>query len=133
MSQDTSQNETTEKINIEYWKDRERIGTVQPLVEEAQYEEFVEFADTYFHSKSAAARHLIALGMRSFVQNDPRNMPETPDQQDSSAVTIRELIPEGEENAVDIRDELLEKIDDQLLEIVNSDPEITLDGWEVYR
>jgi hypothetical protein len=81
-------------------------------------------------SRSEALRWLIQIGRRSIVQNDPRNQEGTTD---SEATTIRDLVPEGEDNAVDIRGELLDIIDEQLLEIIEDDPEIKRDGWEVYK
>lgn len=81
-------------------------------------------------SRSEALRWLIQIGRRSVVQNDPRNKQGTTD---GETTTIRDLVPEGEDNAVDLRDELLDIIDEQLLEIIEDDPEIKRDGWEIYK
>lgn len=95
-------------------------------------EELDELADEYgFPSRSSFLRHMVQLGMNTLVQQDPTS--KTSGQSEDSAVTIRELIPEGEKNAVDIRDELPELIEQQLLDIVDQDPEIERDGWMVYR
>lgn len=107
-------------------------------VNEIQQEKFKEFQEEYgFSSESAACRFLLELGMNSAIQNDPRDH-NHPEEADEDVVTIRELIPEGEENKIrlindDDDDALIDVIEDQLLTIVNEDSEVTLDGWEVYR
>jgi hypothetical protein len=51
---------------------------------------------------------------------------------DGGADTIHSMIPKGEENAISI-EELLDKIEDDILDIIGQDDEIKRDGWEVYR
>jgi len=106
-------------------------GDVYITSTELQLNELDEAAERYdFASRSEAARFFLNLGMRSFVANDPRNQSRS---EEDDAVTIRELIPEGKENAISIRDELPKLIDDNILDIVDNDPEIKREGWEVYR
>ncbi len=106
-------------------------GDIYITSTELQLNELDDAAQKYdFASRSEAARYFMNLGMRSFVANDPRNQSRS---ESDNAVTIRELIPEGKENAISIRDELSELIDDNILDIVDNDPEINRDGWEVYR
>lgn len=106
-------------------------GDISITSTELQLNELDDAAQKYdFASRSEAARYFMNLGMRSFVANDPRNQSRS---ENDNAVTIRELIPEGKENAISIRDELSELIDDNILDIVDNDPEINRDGWEVYR
>jgi hypothetical protein len=101
-------------------------------------EEFHEKMDSYdFVSKAQAARYFINIGMKSIVENDPRNVennrPSRSGQDNYSPETIRDFIPEGKDNAVDIRDELLDRIEDEILNICREDPAINIDNWEAYR
>jgi DNA-binding MarR family transcriptional regulator len=91
-------------------------------------EELTEAAEELGMARSAAIRHWIEIGRRSMIENDPRNKPE----QKSESNPIRDLIPKGEDNAVDIRDELPQLIEDALIDIVDEDEEITRDGFDVY-
>lgn len=98
-------------------------------------DDFVE--DTRFPSRAAAIRSLVILGMREYALGDPRRSDHeyVEDEDDeSSPTTIRELIPEGKENSLSLKEDgLIDKINNQLLDIVDEDPEINRDGWEVYR
>lgn len=101
-------------------------------------EEFREKMDSYgFTYKSQAARYFINIGMKSIVENDPRNAKDNRSsrtEQDSySPETIRDFIPEGRDNAIDIRDELIDKIEDEVLNICRNDPEIVIDNWEAHK
>lgn len=101
-------------------------------------EEFHEKMDSYdFVTKAQAARYFINIGMKSIVENDPRNAENNrssrPEQDNYFPETIRDFIPEGKDNAVDIRDELLDRIEDEILNICREDPEINIDNWEAYR
>jgi hypothetical protein len=78
--------------------------------------------------------------MRSTVENDPRHSTEDTESQQEEPQegyqppTIRELIPKGEENSLDMSDELWEeKLRDEIMDIVSEDPELNRDGFEVYR
>ena len=84
-----------------------------------------------FPSLSAFLRHMVYLGMNTVVEQDPTK--QLQDETDHDAVTVRELIPEGEENAIDVRDELPDKFEDNVLDIVDEDPKINREGWLVYR
>jgi Arc/MetJ-type ribon-helix-helix transcriptional regulator len=96
-------------------------------------DEFVE--KSHFESRSAAIRSLVMLGMRSYVSEPPLSPSESKQSSDAefSPTTIREIIPEGEENSVHLFEELPDKIENQLLDTVVDDPEIQRDGNEVYR
>jgi hypothetical protein len=84
-----------------------------------------------FPSLSAFLRHMVYLGMNTVVEQDPTK--QLQDETDHDAVTVRELIPEGEENAIDVRDELPDKFENNVLDIVDEDPKINREGWLVYR
>jgi len=68
--------------------------------------------------------------MHALVENDPRTQNQ---ESTDNAVTIRDYIPEGKKNAVDVREQLIKEIEDDLLNIVSNDPEVTLDGWKAYK
>jgi len=106
------------------------IGTSPP--EEELFHEMIE--EYGFRSKSEAARAFLTLGMNVMLESDPRNHGSSyTDSDDYEPTTIRELIPQGSENAVDARNELMDIIDGRLPEVIQNDPEITQDGWEVHR
>jgi len=98
-------------------------------------DEFVE--DTRFPSRAAAIRSLVILGMREYALGDPRRSNDENIENknaESPPTTIRELIPEGKENSLSLKeDELIDKINNQLLDIIDEDSEIKREGWEVYR
>jgi hypothetical protein len=111
-------------------------NTIQfDIVNEEEFQEKMDFYD--FASKAQAARYFINIGMKSIVENDPRNAENNrsprPEQDNYSPETIRDFIPEGEDDAVDIRDELLDKIEDEILNICREDPKIKIDNWEAYK
>lgn len=91
-------------------------------------QELKEAAEELGLSRAAAIRHWIEIGRRSTIINDPRNDPE----RKSGSNPVKELIPEGEENSVDLRDELPQLIEDALIDIVDEDDDIQRDGFEVY-
>jgi len=96
-------------------------------------DELEEIYEEYgFPSRSAFLRCMVQLGIenlkREYVQEE-----NPQDVERSESITIREMIPKGEENAVDVRDELPEMIENDLLDIVDQDPEINRSGWKVYR
>ena len=122
-----------ERIAITLLKQNDRIYTELP---EPDKEVFNKLKEQYGFAKDAqAARTFLKLGMMSIVDNDPRHsMPSEADDKGADPVTIRELIPEGEENAVDITDEFwAELLRERMLDIVEDDPEIHRKGFEVYR
>jgi len=97
-------------------------------------DEFVE--ESPFPNRSVALRALTLMGMRSFVLDDPRRSRDQDEMQSSDGfnpVTIRELIPEGEENAISLKGEFTDMLDEKILEIVEDDPAIKRSGWKVYR
>lgn len=122
---DTYENRYTESVYFDTRGDKRlKFSTSTQHKEELQ-----EAADELGLTMSGAIRHWIEIGRRSAIANDPRNK-STGSVKESP---IKRLIPEGRDNAVDIRDELPEKIEDALLDIVDDDDEINRDGFEVYR
>jgi hypothetical protein len=94
-----------QQLYVGYDSDR---GDTYLASSELQIEELEEAAEEFnFASRAEAARYFLNLGIRSFVANDPRNRVSSAQDE---AITIRELVPKGEDNAVSIRDELLEII-----------------------
>jgi len=100
-------------------------------------EELDEVVEEYnFSHRSEAMRHLLRMGLHAVVTNDPRTSTPTnskPENEGPDSVELKDFVPAGKENAVDVRDELLEVIDERLLEAVQEDPDIEMEGWEVYR
>jgi hypothetical protein len=95
-------------------------------------DEIEEYVEKYgFPSKAAFFRAALSAGIATMEHLDPHEVDSN--SQAPDAVTIRDLIPDGKENAVDVRDELPEMIEDDLLDIVDNDPEIVRDGWLVYK
>ena len=86
-----------------------------------------------FPSRSAFLRCMVELGIQNLTKDYLQDESDTQDSGGIEAKTIREMVPEGEENAVDVRNELPEMIENELLDIVDQDPEIKRSGWEVYR
>lgn len=87
-----------------------------------------------FTSDAEAGRCFLKLGMMSVVDNDPRHSTTSQSGEEFSPVTIRQLLPEGAENAVDMTDEFWEQLlRDKMMDIVENDPEIKRDGFEIYR
>jgi hypothetical protein len=113
----------------------EEEGQITAQVPEPDKETFNELKSQYnFASASAAARCFLKLGMMSAVDNDPRHMAASQTDEEFSPATIREQVPEGADNAVDMTDEFWEEIlRDEMLEIVTKDPEIKRDGYDIYR
>lgn len=103
---------------------------------EPDKEMFDELKEQYeFPSSAEAGRSFLKLGMMSMVDNDPRHsISSGTDSGESNPVTIRELIPEGEDNAVEIPDELWNTIlRNKIIDIIEDDPEIKRDGLKIYR
>jgi len=102
---------------------------------EPDREMFEELKEQYgFGTYSEAARSFLKLGMMSVIDNDPRHSLTSETDSELPPVTIRELIPKGADNSVDITDEFWDQIlRDEMLDIIEKDPEIHRDGFEVYR
>ena len=97
-------------------------------------DELTEIYEEYgFPSRSAFLRCMVQLGIENLTKDYVQKEEKTQNVENSEAKTIREMIPEGEENAVDVRNELPKMIENDLLDIVDQDPEINRSGWEVYR
>lgn len=121
-----------EGISIYLPEEEETLETQLP---EPDKEVFDELKDQYnFTSDAAAARHFLILGMKSAVDNDPRHTTASQTDEELSSPTIRDLVPEGADNAVDMTEEFWAKIlRDKMLEIVTEDPKIKRDGYDIYR
>jgi len=78
---------------------------------------------------------MVELGIQNltkeYLQEEGKD--HTQKSEGPEAITIREMVPEGEDNAVDVRNELPQMIESDLLDIVDQDPEINRSSWEVYR
>ena len=86
-----------------------------------------------YSSRSSAIRSLTILGMYTFV-DDPRDEESSINSSDrSDAVTVREFIPEGRENAINMTEEVPQIIRENIIDIVEGDPEINRDGLEVWK
>jgi len=126
-----------EKYDYDIYEDRDTVAiqfdtrgnkNLQFTTAEHHKQELKEAAEELGLARSAAIRHWIEIGRRSTIVNDPRNDPG----QKSESNPIKELIPKGKEDSVDIRDELPQLIEDALIDIVDEDDEIHRDGFEVY-
>lgn len=115
-------------------EDRSREQRIAPTINEIEYDRFEELRNQYgFTSDAQAARYFISIGMKSIVENDPRNNTDQPTKDRESAPMIRDFIPEGKENAIDLFEEVPEEIRNNIIDIVQEDPEIERDKNEVYR
>jgi hypothetical protein len=111
-------------------------STPNTTVDEVTIDRIDEFSERYdFGTRSAAVRELIRMGLNSVLMNDPRTHPSTDGEQNegSDSVKLKQFVPVGKENAIEVRPELVERIENGLLEAVQDDPDIEMDGWEVYR
>lgn len=89
----------------------EQGDIISAKVPEPDKEQFDELKEQYnFTTDSEAARCFLKLGMMSVVDNDPRHATQSETTEDDSTVTLRELVPEGADNAVDMTDEFWEQI-----------------------
>lgn len=103
-------------------------------IPEPDKDTFDQLKEQYgFTHDSAAARCFLKLGMMSAVDNDPRHSTTSQSSEEFSPVTIRQQIPEGAENAVEI-DEFWERVlRDKMMDIAIDDPEIKRDGLKFYK
>jgi len=110
-------------------------GRFQLGIPEPEKDLFDKLKEQYgFGSDAEAGRCFLKLGMMSVVDNDPRHSTTLQSSEDFTPITIRELLPEGAENAVDMTDEFWEEIlRDEMMDIVEDDPEIKRDGFGIYR
>lgn len=119
-------------INPKKAADREREDKVHVKFTTANWEEYERLREEYnFTSDSAAARCFINLGMRSFVANHPTK--ETTNQTQEGGPQISDFVPDGEEDSIHMFDELPEVIRENVVDIVDEDPEISRDGNKVYK
>lgn len=121
-----------EDLEICLPKQDSKIGT---RLTEPDRELFDELKQRYnFASDSEAGRCFMKLGMMSAIDNDPRHAAKSDTTEDFSPVTIRQLVPEEAENAVDATNEFWDQIlRDEMMDIVLEDPEIHRDGVDIYK
>lgn len=121
-----------DQVTITLPEQDDRIYTQLP---EPDMEVFNKLKEEYGFVKDAeAARTFLNLGMMSIVDNDPRHSVSKADSGGFDPVTIRELVPEGEDNAVEVTDEFWDEVlRGQMLDIVEEDPEIHRSGLNIYR
>lgn len=98
-----------------------------------QWERFEKLKEKNgFSNEATAARYFLNLGMRAIIETDPRTNREAAKSKDS-VPKVRDYVPEGKENAVDLKDELPEIIAENMLDIAEADDKINRDGFEVWR
>jgi hypothetical protein len=123
----------TTRVDIMPIPDPDKDGYIGYRGNDPHVNRIKELKEKYdFPSRAAFLRCMVQLGMNSVVQNDPRNKART-QSSGEQPVAIRDLVPESEENSVDVRDELPEIIEENLLDIVDEDPQINRDGWRVWK
>lgn len=85
-------------------------------------------------SVSQLARLYIQVGRKLYDLYDPRNGEKSPDRNNTedTETPFRTQVPEGVENAISL-DELVERVDDYIFDIVEEDPTLNRDGREVYK
>ncbi|WP_430506576.1 hypothetical protein [Haloparvum sp. PAK95] len=103
-------------------------------VTEATLEEIQEAIETHgFDNQSEGIRYFLTLGMRAFVETDPRNKKSRDEGGSYTPLTIRDLLPDSKEDALNMREgEVLDEIDERLAEEITEDPKIAQEGWEVW-
>lgn len=116
------------KFNLNPSSPESKVGFSTTEMEKDELKSLAE--EHGFSSLSSFLRHMVYLGKNTLVEEDPTN--QSQDAVNDNAVTIRELIPEGSENAIDVRDELPQKFEDSVLDIIDEDPEINREGWLIY-
>lgn len=122
-----------QRVTIRPKKATSRTSKLDVRVNTVEWERFEKLKDEYgFSTESAAARYFVNIGMRAIVETDPRNNRTTAQDQDS-VPKVRDYVPEGEENAIDLRNELGEVIAENMYEIVEADNKMKRDGFKVWR
>lgn len=113
----------------------EQGSEINTRLPEPDKELFHELKERYnFTFDAEAARCFLKLGMMSVVDNDPRHATKSETTEDFSPATLRQLVPEGADNAVDMTDEFWEQIlRDKIMDIVADDPAIHRDGFKIYK
>lgn len=85
-----------------------------------------------FENFSQACRYFINIGMHSFQETDPRRDLDE-GTSNYTPLTIRDVLPDEKENALNMRDgEVRDAIDELLAEEISQDPKIKQEGWEVW-
>jgi len=103
-------------------------------VTEATLEELQEVMEEHgFDNRSEALRYFLTIGMNSFVETDPRNKRAQNRDEGYTPLTIREILPDSKDDALDLREEeILDEVDKRLPEEIAEDPKIVQEGWEVW-
>lgn len=109
-----------------------KTKSLQIAMTEPNKEKIEKAADELsFNSRSEAYRYFLNLGMHCMIELDPRGSTTNSDGE-HSPMTVRDVLPDSEDEAIDVRDEVISRIDDRLLEEVQQDPEINQKGWKVW-
>ena len=120
-------------VNIDPKKAASRTKMASTRMNTVEWERFEELKEEYgFGTDSAALRYFINIGMRATVETDPRNSRSKAESQ-NPVPKIRDYIPEGKENAVDLKDDLPDIIAENMLDIAEADDKIKRDGFEVWK
>lgn len=119
------------KLTVSIDGDRKTISHDEKWFE--LVDDFVEKSN--FNNRSAAIRALVVMGMRSFIYDDPRNNGDSTPEGDrqQNLTPVRDLIPEGKSNSIDLLNELPDKFENKVIDIIEEDPKIKREGLEVWR
>jgi len=111
-----------------------RSKQVGIIVTEATNEELEQAADELgVSSLSIAYRYFITMGMRAVAETNPQNQSTNVDTQEYNPLRLRDVLPESEEDALNLRDgELLEALDNEIAREIEDDPMIEKSGWNVW-
>lgn len=96
-------------------------------------EEIKEEADQRGLTQAQLCRMLIQMGLKfEEIYHPTEGDTQAVSRESHDLSPFVQLIPKGEENAIHI-DEYVEKIEENIFDIINETDQITQDNWEVYR
>lgn len=129
----TNRNQRTIQVRPDADSD-ELTAEVQPTVSDPHLQELQDAADALgYTSRSAAYRAFLTIGMNAIFHMDPRSGDEGKSAEGHDPLTLRDVLPNSKENALNVREgELLDKLDDRLAEEIAEDPVIKQEGWKVW-
>lgn len=125
----------SQPVSIRPWPDKQ--GNLTVTLSDPQLEEVEKRKEQLnLDSRSEALRYFIQIGMHSVIENDPRNHEGSPTT--DTGPMIRDFVPEGKENSIPLVDSdgqetLVDLIEKSLIDIVDEDPQINRDGWDVHK
>jgi hypothetical protein len=107
---------------------------ISPSFSDPHLQELEDAAeDLGFTNKSAAYRAFLTIGMNAIFHLDPRNDDGGKSGEGHEPLTLRDVLPDSKENALNMREgELLDKLDDRLATEIAEDPAIKQEGWKVW-